>query len=126
MTTRFVADENVPGRLVAALRRRGCDVLFIAETNDGIADGDIMGMLQGTSDVLVTNDKDFGALSLSVVPPAIFGIVLLRFKHRLSDQQIEAIAIALASGTAWRGYFSVMEEDRIRTRPLLPPSLTPR
>ncbi len=126
MTTRFIADENVPGRLVAALRRRGCDVLFIAEAHDGVADGQVMRMLDGTSDVLVTNDKDFGALSLSVVPPVIIGIVLLRFKQRLSDGQIEGIATTLANGTGWRGHFSVMEEDRIRTRPLVPRPITPR
>ncbi len=60
---RLLADENIPGDVVAALRLAGHDVLARAQEERRI---------------LLRFDKDFGELAWRERPPAACGVVLFR------------------------------------------------
>ena len=56
---RFFADENFPRPAVAALREAGLDVLWIAKTNPGAPDDEVLAQCISTHRTLLTFDKDF-------------------------------------------------------------------
>ena len=59
---RFVADENLDSQIVSAVRARGHEVLYVAEMAPGIKDDEVLRLARAESAVLITGDKDFGAL----------------------------------------------------------------
>jgi predicted nuclease of predicted toxin-antitoxin system len=67
---RILADENVPGPVVHALRERGYDVVWIAENLASTADPDVLALAQDQARLLITFDTDFGALAFSAGQPA--------------------------------------------------------
>lgn len=115
---RFLANENVPGPVVAALRERGHDVFWVKESMRGAEDPIVLARAQTERRVVVTLDKDFGELAFRSRLPAQSGVILIRldWKDPETDNQI-AIA-ALLSREDWAGNFAVIERDRIRIRPL--------
>ncbi len=118
---RFLADENVPGPVVAVLRERGHDVLWIRESMPGANDPVVLELAQRERRVVVTADTDFGELAFRSGLPAQSGIVLIRLDWTDPDADNQAIATALISRDDWSGIFAVVERDRVRIRPL-PPS----
>ena len=59
----LLADENVPGAVVAALRQQGHDVAWIHEDAPGRPDPEVLERAQQEHRVVVTFDKDFGELA---------------------------------------------------------------
>jgi len=59
---RLLADENVQGELVHALRGDGLDVAYVAEGSCGITDEDVLHLALADRRVLLTEDKDFREL----------------------------------------------------------------
>ena len=59
---RLVADENVEKKIVDRLRADGHDVIFIAEDEPGIDDGDVLNRSLQSDRLLLTADKDFGEM----------------------------------------------------------------
>jgi predicted nuclease of predicted toxin-antitoxin system len=122
---RFLADENVPGPAVAALRERGHDVFWIKESMPGADDPAILDLAQRERRVVVTADTDFGELAFRSGLPAQCGIVLIRLDWTGPEADNHAVATALTSRDDWSGIFAVVERDRVRIRPLPPSSDTP-
>ncbi len=60
---RFLADENIPGPVAAALRERGDDVFWIRESMPGATDPAVLKVAQRDQRVVVTADTDFGELA---------------------------------------------------------------
>lgn len=119
---RFLANENVPGPVVRALRELGHDVIWAKEELAGQADHVLLARAQSEQRVTVTCDPDFGELAYRFGLPAACGVVLFRIEwsNPLSDN-----AFAVSAPTSrqdWTGAFAVIERDRIRIRPL--PTLT--
>ena len=56
----ILADEGLNGKLVKALREEGHQIGWIKETNAGMADEDIIALARQNSQILITEDKDFG------------------------------------------------------------------
>nr|MBI1229531.1 toxin-antitoxin system, toxin component [Cytophagales bacterium] len=56
----ILADEGLNGNLVRALREDGYEITWIKETKPGIEDEDIISLAMQTSQILITEDKDFG------------------------------------------------------------------
>ena len=56
----ILADEGLNGNLIKALRADGHQIVWIKETNIGMADEDIIALAKENSQVLITEDKDFG------------------------------------------------------------------
>lgn len=118
---RFLADENVPGSVVSALRLRGHDVFWIRESMPGAHDAFVLEFAQRERRGIVTADTDFGELAFRWGLPAQCGIVLIRVDWANPEADNRAIDGALGSRDDWTGLFAVVERDRVRVRPL-PPS----
>jgi predicted nuclease of predicted toxin-antitoxin system len=89
VAARLLANENVPGAVIAALRQQGHDVAWIHQAAPGTTDTDVLERAQREGRVVVTFDKDFGEL---------------------------AFRRGLAASVG--GQFAVVEDDRIRLRAL--------
>ncbi len=118
---RFLADENVPGPAVTALRKRGHDVLWIKEAMPGSEDPAVLALAQAERRVVVTCDTDFGELAFRFGLSAQCGVVLIRLDWTDPDTDNRTVVTALSSRDDWSGIFAVVERDRVRIRPL-PPS----
>ncbi len=117
---RFLANENVPGPVVAALRERGHDVLWIKESMPGVDDPGVLALAQRESRVVVTADIDFGELAFRSGLPAQCSIVLIRLDWTAPDADNRVVVTALTSRDDWSGIFAVVERDRVRIRPIPP------
>ena len=122
---RFLANENVPGPVVAALRERGHDVAWIKESMPGAEDPAVLALAQAEQRVVVTSDTDFGELAYRSRLPAQCGVILIRLDWTEPDGDNQAVVAALTSRDTWAGLFAVVERDRVRLRPLPPPAATP-
>ncbi|MFN8012136.1 MAG: DUF5615 family PIN-like protein [Holophagaceae bacterium] len=117
---RLLADENLPRPVIARLRQEGLDVLWIQEALPGASDVDVLGLAAEEGRILLTFDKDFGALAFRGSLPAQSSVVLLRFALSSMEAAASKILGALRSQETWKGVFVVVEESRIRVVPLPP------
>jgi len=115
----FLADENFPRPAVHALREAGFDVLWIAQTNPGAADDEVLALCVSTSRTLLTFDKDFGELAFRRRLESPCGIVLFRITPQNPEEVASLALSAIQSQQSWAGHFSVVTRQRIRMRPLL-------
>ena len=76
---RLLADENLPGPVVRALRAAGHDVVWVREACRGARDPAIIADAEASGRVLITFDKDFGELIYSHGVKNLTGVILLRF-----------------------------------------------
>ena len=120
MPLRVVANENMPGTVIRALRDLGHDVLSVKESMRGEADERILARAQAEQRLVVTQDKDFGELAFHARLPATCGVVLFRLTGADPDADNRRILQTLAGPTVWVGHFAVVTESRIRIRPLPP------
>jgi predicted nuclease of predicted toxin-antitoxin system len=118
VAARLLADQNVPGAVVAALRQQGHDVAWILEEAPGSPDPDVLERAQRDMRVVVTFDKDFGELAFRRGLAASVGVVLFRITLTSSEHAARVAMAAFASRTEWAGQFAVVEDDRIRLRAL--------
>ena len=95
---RILADENFPLVAVEALQQQGHDVIWIRSD--------------------VTFDKDFGELAFRFGLPALSGIILFRITPSSPERIAEVVVAVLATGADFAGNFTVVENDRIRMKPL--------
>ena len=82
---RFLANENVPAAIVAALRERGHDVFWIKESMRGAGDPIVLALAQTDRRIVVTLDKDFGELAFRSRLPAQSGVILIRLDWKDPD-----------------------------------------
>lgn len=111
---RILADENFPGDVVEALRKRGHDVVWIRTDAPGSTDRRILARAQAEGRLIVTFDKDFGELAFRSRLPASCGVLLLRVRTPLTAQAAHAVVAILESPTTWTGHFAVIEPGRVR------------
>jgi predicted nuclease of predicted toxin-antitoxin system len=122
MIMQFLANENIPLDVVAALRNEGHDVAWIRTDSPGSRDPDILTRAVTENRVLLTFDKDFGDLAFQFGLPATCGIVLFRLQASSSAALAIMVVAAIRSRSDWAGNFSVVEPGRIRMRALpIPP-----
>lgn len=113
---RFLADENFPGRAVAALRRAGLAVDWALELAPGAPDEAVLSRAVESGAVILTFDKDFGELAWRMKPSAGFGVLLFRLPMPKAAEAGEALARLVLSRQDWAGHFSVVEPGRLRMR----------
>lgn len=123
---RILADENLPGDAVAALRASGHDVAWMRSEAPGTRDLEIIARAQAENRILITFDKDFGELAFHSKLPASSGIVLFRISAPSSAHVAQVVVAALESRTDWANHFAVVEDGRIRMTPLPERGLTGR
>jgi predicted nuclease of predicted toxin-antitoxin system len=117
---KFLADECCDALVVAGLRQDGHDVDFVAESARGADDEALLHRAAADERVLLTEDKDFGALVVRLGLPA-FGIVLLRLNPADSAAKLARLRDVLASDASrLPHFFVVVNESKARFRPLPP------
>lgn len=121
---RILADENIPRAAVFKLRADGHDVLWVRERLSGISDSEVIELAAAERRIILTFDKDFGELAVTqpeLRPP---GVVLFRISLGPPSAVAAAISATLASRDDWSGHIAVIDDTRIRMRPLQGPSET--
>jgi predicted nuclease of predicted toxin-antitoxin system len=115
---RWLADECVDSGLVSHLRAAGHDVAYMTEIAPAISDAEVLARAHAEDRLLLTEDKDFGDLVFrrgQTVP----AVVLLRVDaamHELKKNRLDAAIDRY--GEKLRGRYTVVEESKIRARPL--------
>lgn len=115
---RLCANENLPGDCIAALRVAGHDVLWARESMPGAADEKVLAHALAERRLLLTFDKDFGALVFQRGRRASAGIVLFRISLPSATAVASEVTRILALRSDWAGHFSVVDDRAIRMRPL--------
>ena len=115
---RILADENVPGPVVRALREAGRDVLWAKQTMPGARDREVLARAQAEMRLVVTYDKDFGELAVRLGLPAANGVVLVRLGGPSPEIDNARVVSALLGRDDWAGHFAVVTDDRVRLRRL--------
>lgn len=115
---RLCADENLPGDCIAALRAAGHDVCWIREASPGAPDDLVLARARTEDRLLITFDKDFGALVFQQGRRAAVGVLLFRLRLPTAGETAEAVTRILASRSDWEGHFSVIDERTVRMRVL--------
>ena len=94
---RLLADENLPGVLVRALRQAGHDVVSAAETFPSAADDAVLAFARDEMRVLVTFDADFGRMIFAehYAPPP--GVIYLRSPPPSPDETVRRVLRVLAA-----------------------------
>ena len=112
------ADENIPASLVRVLRQDGHDIVEIRTVSPGLPDQGVMQSAHRDNRIILTFDKDFGELAIRdrITPGP--GIILLRIPKKNPGWIAEYVRDVIRSRQDWEGHFSVIEEERIRMRPL--------
>ena len=115
---RFVADESCDFVVVRALRRAGHDVTAVAELKPAAEDDVVLRLALSDARILLTEDKDFGALVYSRGQRTA-GVVLVRFpvtaRSRLGDSVVSTVG---EIGERLIGAFVVIEPGRARVSKL--------
>lgn len=115
---RFLANENFPFDAVEALRQQEYDVVWIRTESPGMAEPEVLRCAQAEDRILLTFDKDFGELAFRTKLPATSGIILFRIAQPSSAVVAEKVIKVIALRNDWAGHFSVIEDDKVRMRPL--------
>ena len=110
----FLADESFDFRLVRALRAAGHDVTTVAEQAVGADDTTVMRLAVAGNRVLLTEDKDFGALVHVSAMPAR-GVILLRCPESdRAGMAAKLIGLVALHDEELRGGFVVVTPDKVR------------
>ena len=112
---KFLANENVPGEVVGALRLAGRDVAWIVEICPGSDDDVVLAMSLTESRVLLTFDKDFGEMAFRQGKDATCGVLLLRPRLREPNYLARFAAAVLSQPVQWERHFCVAREGKLRT-----------
>jgi predicted nuclease of predicted toxin-antitoxin system len=115
---RLLANENFPADAVIALRRAGHDVAWVHEDLAGSSDRIVLRRGQDEQRVLLTFDKDFGELAFRLGLKASVGVILFRIRMSSPDEAAAIAVAVLDTDRTWTGHFAVVENDRVRLRPL--------
>jgi predicted nuclease of predicted toxin-antitoxin system len=116
---RLLADQNFPLASVLILRAEGHDVLAASETMARARDREILARAGTEQRLLVTFDRDFGALAFRQGLSAPAGIVPLRFVPVAPEEPAAVLADLLSdSRLTLPGNFTVIDRERVRQRSL--------
>jgi Domain of unknown function (DUF5615) len=110
---RLLANENIPGDAVAALRAVGHDVAWVRSDTPGSTDLDVLARAMRENRVLLTFDKDFGELAWRRGLPVTCGVILFRLPMPPPSAAGRTIAEVVSSRDDWPGQFAVIEAGRI-------------
>jgi len=112
----FLADENIDRHIVERLRSEGFDVRYIAETDAGISDDEVLDLANSEESLLLTADKDFGELVFRLKKITV-GVVLIRLAGLTPERKARIVVeIIKKHGTELLNAFSVVTIGAIRIR----------
>ena len=115
---RLLVDQNVPRAVVEKLRRDAHDVTWAQTACPGAEDEVLLQRAYQEKRVLLTFDTDFGTLAFNRDLPVPPGIILFRLTLVSPSVVAEMVRKTVDSRRDWEGHFSVVNDARIRMRPL--------
>jgi predicted nuclease of predicted toxin-antitoxin system len=115
---KFLANENVPGEVVQAVRQAGHDLAWIADSSPGASDDAVLAAALADGRVLVTFDKDCGEMAFRQEQKATCGVILFRPRVRSPSYLAQFMLAVLGQAVTWEGNFSVAQEGKLRVVPL--------
>lgn len=113
---RILADENIEGEIVAALRQSGHAVTDIKEISPGAEDPNVLEIATDLDSILLTNDKDFGEL---IYRDRLIsnGVILLRFgKLEIAEKLELLLGVLEERENEMNGAFTVITTTGVRIR----------
>jgi len=117
---RFIVDECCHGLGAASLREAGHDVRYIAETDRQLSDDAVATLAIEEDRIVATADYDFGELVVRH-GRRLPGVVLLASSDWLIDRQTQRLIEEVAqAGDNLRGILTIVEDERLRSRPYRP------
>ncbi|MBV8191720.1 MAG: DUF5615 family PIN-like protein [Alphaproteobacteria bacterium] len=115
---RWLIDECVDAAVARLLRTIGHDVVYVAELAPRAADHTVMERAALENRLLLTEDKDYGDLTFRQ-GRAVPGLVLLRIDPTRRSLKGQRLLAAISHfGQSLFGRYTVVEEVRLRSRPL--------
>ena len=112
----ILADEGLNGNLVRALREDGYQIVWIKETNAGMDDEDIIALARQNSQILITEDKDFGEWIFS---HQLSGLTIIFLRYDKEDYKTILSFLKSALKTIEAGgknEFITINKNKIRRR----------
>lgn len=111
---RFIVDASTGPAVADWLHQEGHDVVSVYEPGGRSIDEDILSRAVAEDPVLITNDKDFGALLFSEGKPRK-GVVLLRLRDEGAANKVRALdALLTQHANRLPGNFIVVDDDTAR------------
>jgi predicted nuclease of predicted toxin-antitoxin system len=112
----FLADENIDRQIVERLRKEGHIVQYVAETDAGISDDEVLDLANREGVLLLTADKDFGELVFRQ-KQITSGVILVRLAGFTPMRKAEIIATSINKHTTeFLNAFTVITRGTIRIR----------
>jgi predicted nuclease of predicted toxin-antitoxin system len=119
---RFLMDENLSVASIRRLREAELDVEAVGELSPSAPDEWVLAHARENGQILITFDRDFGELVYrrgAAVPP---GIIYLRIPVAEPESAARAVLDLLRiPDLILEGWFTVVDADKVRQRPLLLP-----
>ncbi len=111
---KFIADENIPLKVVERLRKEKINIDSITKIQPGLKDEEIAKISETEKAIIITFDKDFGEIIFrkSIKP---FGVILLRIPPKSIDFIFEFLKwLLIESEIEFERKLVVVREDKIR------------
>jgi predicted nuclease of predicted toxin-antitoxin system len=116
---RFLTDENLSAASITRLREADLDVEAIGEISPSAPDERVLAHARENGQILITFDRDFGELVYRHGAAVPSGIIYLRIPPADPEAAARAVLDLLRlPGLTLEGRFTVVDEDKIRQRPL--------
>jgi len=113
----ILADENIHGYIINALRDAGFEVISIREIAHGIKDDIVIEMALKQNYVLLTEDKDFGEWVFAHHIRDL-SVLFLRYSYYEFPEIASALVHLLKTQTLERPFFATITTKKIRIRKL--------
>ena len=115
---KLLADECYPRRIIQALRAAGHDVRDIATTDHRATDVEVVGIAVADDRILMTADYDFAEMTIRDRTPLPGLIILAPSRETIAERALRIVEVLTASDDQFRGRLTVVNQIRVRFRPL--------
>lgn len=117
---RLLANENFPLQSVRILRQAELEVASITEDSPGIEDAEVLARAADEELVILTFDRDYGELIYRLRLRSPRGVIYWRFRPHTPEEPASILLNLLQiEGLQFEEWFTVVDRDQIRQRPLL-------
>ena len=113
----ILADENIHGFIIKALREAGFDVISVRESASGSKDEVVIEMALQYNYILLTEDKDFGEWIFAHHIKDL-SVLFLRYSFNEFQEMAQTLTHLLKTQTFDRPFFTTITTKKIRVRKL--------
>jgi predicted nuclease of predicted toxin-antitoxin system len=111
---KFIADVNIEKQIVDFLINKNYDVIWVANIDKRMLNGQLLEIANKEKRILITNDKDFGEIVFHQ-KKITYGIILFRIKGQSFKKKIELLENLLRENPSKiEKHFIVVTEKKIK------------